>query len=329
MAQHFGNKVVRLRKIEALRDRRGTDGERKAAEGAIRRFATLPSKSGKPLPRKLDDATARKLVAPAKGNRITYDSSVKGFGIRITAAGARAFVLNYRRRSDALERRFTIGAFPDWSVSAAREEAKRLKRLIDGGADPVGEHREQVHAPTVNDLCDRFEEEHLPRKRATTQADYTSMLRVHVRPTLGKRKVASVEFSDIDALHRAITKRSGPYRANRVVALLSKMFSLAVRWKLRADNPCRGIERNDEAKRKRYLTDPELERLKAALAKHDDRDAADAFLFLLLTGARRGEVLAARWDDFDLGKGTWSKPGSTTKRGPVMSFRSAHPLSHS
>jgi integrase len=177
----------------------------------------------------------------------------------------------------------------------------------------VGENREQLHSPTVNDLCDKFENEHLPRKRATTQADYRSMLKVHVRPALGKRKVASVEFSDVNALHLAVTARSGPYRANRVIALLSKMFSLAVKWKLRTDNPSQGVERNDEAKRERYLTEPELKRLKTALAKHDDRDAADIFLFLLLTGARRGEVLAARWNDIDLKKAIWTKPGATTK----------------
>jgi hypothetical protein len=249
MARHLGDrKGVRLCKIEVLRE-----GERQAAEAAIERVAAVTSQTGRRQSEKLTDTVVRKLAAPAKGNRITYDSSVRGFGVRITAAGSRAFVLNYRRRTDGLERRATIGAFPDWSVTAARDEAKRLKRLVDGGGDPVGEHREQMHAPTVSDLADRFEQEHLPRKRASTQADYRSMLKVHVRPTLGKCKVATVEFSDVDALHRAVTNRSGPYRANRVIAVLSKMFSLAMKWKLRADNPCRGIERNDEAKRKRYL----------------------------------------------------------------------------
>src|SRR5262245_9290487 len=118
------------------------------------------------MSQKLTDAIVRRLAAPKAGNRIYYDETVKGFGCRVTAAGARAFVVNYRRKLDGVERRYTIGAFPDWNTTAAREEAKRLKRLIDGGADPVGEHREQREAPTINDLCDRFEQEHLPRKRA-------------------------------------------------------------------------------------------------------------------------------------------------------------------
>jgi integrase len=266
------------------------------------------------MPLKLTDQAVRKLPVPKHGNQITYDDAVKGFGCRVTAADARAFILNYRRKSDGVERRYTIGAFPDWSVAAAREEAKRLKRDIDGGGDPVGEHRAEREAPTVNDLLDRFEAEHLPRLRETTRADMRSMMRAHVRPRLGKHKVAALRFADIDKLHRDLTRHSGPYRANRVVALISKVCSLAAKWQWRADNPCRGVERNQEAKRRRYLSSAELDRLSKALAQHDDRDAADAIRLLLLTGARRGEVLAARWSDLDLEGGVWSKPGHTTKQ---------------
>ena len=83
---------------------------------------------------RLTDKTIKLLPAPARGNRVFYDLEVKGFGCRVTAAGGRAFVVNYRRKSDGLERRLTIGSFPDWSTPAAREEAKRLKRSVDGGA---------------------------------------------------------------------------------------------------------------------------------------------------------------------------------------------------
>ncbi len=212
-----------------------------------------------------------------------------------------------------MERRYTIGSFPDWSTTAAREEAKRLKRLVDAGGDPVGEHDELRAAPTVDDLCDRFEQEHLPRKRASTQVDYRGALRKHIRPAFGPRKVAALTFADADALHRAITK-SAPYRANRVIAILSKMLSLAVKWGWRTDNPAKGIERNDEAKRRRYLSGEELARLTSALATHEDQQAADIFRLLLLTGARRGEALHAKWADIDLNKGEWTKPGATTKQ---------------
>jgi integrase len=122
------------------------------------------------------------------------------------------------------------------------------------------------------------------------------MLRVHIRPHFGLHtKVADVDFASIDALHRKITKAGHKHRANRVVAVCSKMFALAVRWKLGSDNPAKGVERNDETKRKRYLSGDELVRLTTALAKHPDRQAANIVRLLLLTGARRGEVLAAKW----------------------------------
>ena len=71
------------------------------------------------------------MAPPAIGNRIHYDTEVAGFEIRLTAAGARSFVLNYR--AGGRERRITIGSFPDWTVQAAREEAKALKRRVDIG----------------------------------------------------------------------------------------------------------------------------------------------------------------------------------------------------
>jgi integrase len=262
---------------------------------------------------RLTDKIIAKLATPASGNRISYDGTVAGFGIRITAGGARAFILNYRRKVDGRERRYTIGTFPNWSTTAAREEAKRLRRQIDVGADPVGELRARRAEPTMVDLADRFLAEHVPRKRAATQRDYRQQLSVDILPVLGRMKVPSVTVADIDALHRTITARA-PIHANRVIALLSKMFALAMRWGWCSDNPVKGIERNSEHKRHRYLTAIELGRLATALAESPDVGAANAVRLALLTGARRGELLAARWADFDLVAGVWAKPASTTKQ---------------
>lgn len=253
------------------------------------------------------------LPVPVTGNRVYYDDLVKGYGCRVTAADARALVLNYRRKADGLERRLTIGSIPEWSVAAGRAEAKRLKREIDGGADPVGANHEARAAATVNDLADRFTQEVIPRKRPLTQRDYRRHIAVAVRPALGRMKVAAVTYADVDAWHRKISARA-PTQANRVLALLSGMFSMAIRWGLRTDNPCRGIERNQEHKRQRYLTGPELARVTAALAELRDQGAVNAIRLMLLTGARRGETLAARWRDIDLEAGVWVKPGSTTKQ---------------
>jgi integrase len=114
-------------------------------------------------------------------------------------------------------------------------------------------------------------------------------------------------------MHRKIAK-DAPYAANRAAAVVSKMMNLAIKWEYRADNPCRGIERAQEHKRERFLSGSEIARLSEALAAHSERSSANAVRLLLLTGARRGEVLSATWNQFDLAAGVWTKPSSVTKQ---------------
>ena len=268
---------------------------------------------------RLTDKRVRELAAPAAGNRVYYDApSVRGndhaagFGVRVTANGARSFILNYRRK-DGKERRHTIGAFGPWTLLAAREEAKRLKRHIDGGGDPVGEGRELREAPTVRDLLERFTEEHVSRLRLSTATEYAGIIK-EITAEIGDLKVAGTAFQDIDRLHRKITRRGAPYKANRALAVLSKAFALAVKWRLRPDNPVKGVERNAEYKRERFLTPDELDRLIASLDRYSNQSTADVFRLLLLTGARCGEVLGATWDQFDPGFAVWRKPPHTTKQ---------------
>jgi integrase len=261
----------------------------------------------------LTDATIKRLRAPAKGNRITYDD-VPGFGCRVTAAGTRSFILNYTTQGGR-ERRYTIGQFPDWSTTTARAKARQLRRLIDEGGDPLADIESERKAASVADLIKRFEAEHFPRLRTSSQADYRRMIENHIRPHFGRHtKVADVRFEDVDRLHRRITAAGHLHRANRVVAVLSRMFALAIRWRMRSDNPVKGIERNVEHHRRRYLSGDELVRLTKALAEYSDQQAANIVRLLLLTGARRGEVLSMRWADVDLTAGKWSKPPSSTKQ---------------
>jgi integrase len=262
----------------------------------------------------LTEAVVKRLPRPKQGNRIAYDDMARGFGCRVTAAGARSYVLNYTTKGGR-ERRITIGDCNDWAATAARAKARDLRREIDNGGDPLADIEAEREAPTVVDLIERFEAEHLPRKRPGTAADYQRMIRNHIRPHFGKHvKVADVAHDDVQRLHDKITKAGHLHRANRVIAVLSKAFNLACRWDMRTDNPCKGIERNIEHHRRRYLSGDELVRLIKALAEHPDQQAANIIRLLLLTGARRGEVLSMRWADVDLSSGVWSKLPSSTKQ---------------
>ena len=116
---------------------------------------------------KLTDAIIKRLPTPATGNKIAYDPLVPGFGIRVTAGGSRAFVLSYRTRAGR-ERRITIGDADNWQTTAAREKAREYKKLIDDGGDPLADIGAERDAATVAHLIERFEQEHLPRKRPGT-----------------------------------------------------------------------------------------------------------------------------------------------------------------
>ena len=231
----------------------------------------------------------------------------------VTSKKAKAFILDYR--TQGRQRRITIGSYPDWSVQAARRAAKDMKREVDHGGDPMGERRAQRDAPTMIELWSRYSTEYLPNKAPKSQADERAMWTKIILPRLGKEKLLSVTHADMDALHRYITSiRGTPIVANRAMAFLRRMFNLAKRWGWLADNPATGVRTNPEEKRNRFLNRTEIAALVQALNDHSEPMSANAIKLLMLTGARRGEVLNATWDMFDLENGVWTKPSSHTKQ---------------
>jgi integrase len=197
---------------------------------------------------------------------------------------------------------------PSWLT-----EAKQLKRIVDMGGDPMSDRHDDRASPDVSHLARRYLEEHAVRKAPRSRMDDQSMLEKLVLPEIGRMKVARVRRDDIDRIHREVSK-TRPIRANRVAQLLSKMFALAIRWEYRTDNPVQGLEKNQEGRRNRYLSMDELERLTAVLNHHPNRRCANIIKLLLFTGARRGEVMNATWDQFDLEEGVWVKPSAHTKQ---------------
>ena len=273
------------------------------------------------MPHRLKPSDLKTLSAPKQGSKIYYDAPggkrspyTAGFGLRVTAAGARSFILNYRTRAGT-ERRYTIGSTDTWTLDKARERARNLKLDIDQGGDPVGDLKAARAADTIKELCADFIRDHVKMKlRPSTARTYESMIDAIVLPALGAVKVADVTHDDVAALHRKITRQGKPYVANRLLSVLSKMFAASSR---RNDNPCKGIGRNDEVKRERFLSDEECVRFMQALSQVPDRPTKpkEMIMFALATGARsRSEVCSARWDQFDLVKGTWTKLAHTTKQ---------------
>jgi integrase len=265
------------------------------------------------LVEKLSDSSARKALPPTRGQLFLWDAEIKGFALRVTSGGAKSFVLDYR--VDGRQRRITLGNYPDWTIQAARAAAKAMKREVDQGHDPMGERQALREAPTMQDLWERYKTEKLSKKAERTQLDETSMWQKIILPRLAKTRVADIKYNDLDELHRDITSiRKTPVRANRTIEVLRGAFNLAIRWHWRQDNPAKGIQRNPEEKRERYLNKTDIMALARALNEQKEVASANAIKLLMLTGARRGEVLNATWDMFDLDQGIWVKPSAHTKQ---------------
>lgn len=237
------------------------------------------------------------LEPPKVGEAILWDEALAGFGIRVRPSGAKTYVLMYRAGvgRTAPTRKLTIGRHGSpWSPDAARAEAKRLLGLVAGGKDPAAIKSERRKAEIVDDLAARFLTDHVLAKRKTrTAQEYTRLINRIIRPAFGGKKIADVTRADVARLHHA--SRGAPYQANRVLAVLSKMFNLAEAWGLRPDgsNPCRHVERFNEHGRERMLSAMELANLGEALTNYQGSPFVPAAVKLLLfTGARLSEFFS-------------------------------------
>ena len=254
-----------------------------------------------------------------RARRSTTILIVPGFGLRVTPAGARAFILNYRTRAGGRERRYTIGDLKTWATTAARETCDENSSARCAGNDPLGELVPERAAPTVNDVDRSLRHRALPRKRPRSRIEDERLLPI-IRDALGRAKVAHIYHAHVDRLHQAVTHKRGPFRANRVLALLSKMFSLSIKWRMLQTIPGVGHERNPEPKRARFLSAAEVGRLLDVLEHDQDQQAADIIRLLLLTGARSAEVLAPS------GHISTSVPAFGSSRTPLTKQKEEHRL---
>jgi integrase len=262
---------------------------------------------------KLTKSTVESL-SPTGEDYVVWDSALPGFGVRVKPSNVKSYIVQYRNRKTGTSRRKTLGQHgPLLTFHKAKERARIILADALKGNDPVADDRAVRDAPTMGQLAADYLEQHaIPKKRTRSVANDRSMINRTILPRLGSRNVAAIQPRDIHLLH--VSMKKTPYQANRVLALLSKMLSLAAKWGWRGDNPVNGIERFHEKRRERWLSDSELSRLLAVLAAHQNQRAANAVRFQLLTGARLGEVFKARWSDIDFERGVWTKSSHHTKQ---------------
>ncbi len=217
-------------------------------------------------------------IEPSLRDAFLWDAEIPGFGCKVTPKGARIYLLQYSRGGRI--HRVTIGRHGiEFTAEQARNEARRLRGLIATGENPALARSHERSIPTIADLGARYLEEYArPYKKPSAFAQDRRNLQNHIIPLIGTLKASEVERQDIARVMRDIaagktakdekTKmqgrrivRGGEIVANRVHALLSKMFQLAEDWKFRpaGSNPCRGAKRFAEHKVERYLSVEELD----------------------------------------------------------------------
>jgi len=252
------------------------------------------------------------------------DTEVRGFLLRVLPSGTRQFCIRYRIAGQ--KKRHVLGAYGVLTVEQARKLAQQKLAAVMAGHDPSAAKAELRKAWTVAHLIEHYRAERLSTLRASTRYDYARYLDRSIAPSIGRKLVRDVAQADVLRMFREAERKartidkdgnvvnSGSTTANRVLATTSTLFGEAIAQGIRTDNPCAGIKRNAEHKRERYLSADESARLLAACDASPHATVANLVRLLVFTGARRGETMRARWEQFDLAAGIWTKPSHETKQ---------------
>lgn len=254
-------------------------------------------------------------LQPGAANFFTWDTELPNFGLKLTPAGRISYLVQYRAKGR--RRRITLGQHGALTPDKARKLAGLRLGEVAAGQDPAEGITEEKHGATVHDLATRYLEEHATKKKPRSAAEDKRLFKAVVLPKLGKRTTASITHADIAKLHHDCRKT--PYQANRVLALLRKLFNLAEGWGLRGlnSNPCAHIEKFREEKRRRFLSIEELGQLGACLKAIEEEQAEPpqavaAVRLILFTGARVLEILTLKWSFVNWSLGALVLPDSKT-----------------
>lgn len=243
-------------------------------------------------------------------HKIYWDGKTTGFGVRITKSGKISFVLRYI--INGRERKYTIGGYPTHSALSARETAIKLKGEVAKGFDPLEKRITDYNAYTLNELIEEYLQKMQGKLRENTIKMYKIFTNKNIKSNIGKCKINTIRKREVEILHHNLNET--PSLANRLLIMLSSVFSYAINHGFITQNPCIGIKKYTEEKRERYLAKSEIEDILSALNTSPYIMEVNAIKLLLLTGSRKSEVLQAKWEQFNFDEKIWLKPSASTKQ---------------
>mgnify|MGYP005989663669 CR=1 FL=1 len=271
-----------------------------------------------------------KEAAPGRGQRFIYDDhrdAPRGFGLRITSAGGKAFILSYT--ADGRKRRKTIGDWPTWTLESARAEARDLVLRISAGADPLEDTRRRKLEPIVQDLAVDWLEMHATGLKS--ERAIRGYIKNDLIPAIGRLKVSDVRRRDVINVVEAKAIHA-PRAAAQLLLYARRMFDYATDRDYLPANPLAGLKpssikvkgRRDPLKpvtRTRVLDDDEVRAFWQNVESCGlHRLTALALKLVLVTGQRPGEVAGMHKSEI---KGRiWTIPAS--RRGKTQTAHTVY-----
>lgn len=250
------------------------------------------------------------LPRPAKGRVRYFDEAVSGHCARITSEGTITFGVCKWHSPTGRTLEITIGRWPDISISEARKIAADKIAEIVRGINPNAAKQRFREEQTFGELYQNIRNTDF--KNLKSAKNYDRLYNRYLSKWARKR-LSEIRSPLVRSLHAEIGANNGKHQANRVLGLVSSLFSKATRDGYEGSNPAKTVKPYPEIARDRFVQPSEAESLFKAILAEPNATMRDYFLMSLYTGARRQNVLSMRWDDINLAERTWRI--SNTKNG--------------
>jgi integrase len=249
-------------------------------------------------------ATLEGILKRHDGQRkMLHDGKQAGLVAELRGAGVITFYLY--KRINGPPTKIRLGRFPEMTIDQARQQTIKLLGRIAEGQNPAAERRAARVEHTLGALFDHWLESHAKLHRRTWPED-KRQFDLHL-VQLRRRRLSSISRAEVQALHAHIGNASGTVTANRVLSLLKTVFNKSESIGYRGDNPANKVQKFPEQSRDRFLLPDEMPQFWDSL--HQEIPLfQDFFMLALLTGARRRNVQAMRWEDVHLRAAIWRIP---------------------
>ena len=263
----------------------------------------------------LTKSHVEKVICPLDASKLViFDLGCRGLILEVRPSGLKVYGLRYLD-THKKQRQVKLGDSRDLTLDQARQQADKIRNRLALGEDIKQTAQDLRHAPTVSQFIHETYKPFVQGYKRSWRCDL-SLLKNHVEPVWGKKYLDQVTKADVVCLFSGHRKGYSPASCNRLLVLISFMFTLALRWETPGlkTNPAKDHPLfKEQNQRERFLSEPDAQALFAAIKQSNNPMLQHIIPMLILTGARKREVLDARWKDIDLVQKSWRI--HTTKNG--------------